>query len=62
MPFELVFPHDAPSPQLICVREGILECRADGAGHLSVSRLISTDPAAYLNPRYAPGARFNGGR
>jgi len=58
VPPELIFPCDAPLPQLICVREGIVECRADAEGRLAVGRLISTDPAAYLNPRYMPGARL----
>ena len=37
------------------VLEGV--CGADGS--FSVSRLISTDPRMYLDPRYAPGATLD---
>lgn len=60
VPQELIFPYRTPPAQLICVREGYVECRADSRGRLVVGRLISTDPFAYLNPRFSPGAYFKG--
>lgn len=47
-------------PECVCIRGGYLEGRREGDG-LVVSRLISTDPALYLDPQYAPGARFRRG-
>ena len=39
---------------------GFVEGTADNDG-FTVSRLISTDPASYLNPHYAPGSRMKHG-
>lgn len=36
---------------------GIVEGVRENGG-FTVSRLISTDPRAYLNPQYAPGGRL----
>lgn len=63
VPFEAIFgspgqagalPSDTASPagRECRVPGGLLEL--DGNGR--VSRLISTDPRLYLDPRYAPGA------
>ena len=58
IPPEQIFPGDAP-------RGG--ECRrmhnnfiqgVNMNGVFTISRLISTDPKMYLNPRYAPGRRI----
>lgn len=44
-------------PQAVCVKcpYGYLEGARDAQGGVVVSRVISTDPAAYLDPRFAPG-------
>ena len=58
IPPEQIFPGDAP-------RGG--ECRrmhnnfiqgVNMNGVFTISRLISTDPKRYLDPRYAPGGRI----
>ncbi len=43
--------------QAVCVRcpYGLVEGIRDGRGGVTISRVISTDPAAYLDPRMAPG-------
>ncbi|WP_303790606.1 YlzJ-like family protein [Anaerotruncus colihominis] len=57
IPPEQIFPGDAPQGS---------ECRrmhnnfiqgVNMNGIFTVSRLISTDPKLYLDPRYAPGGR-----
>lgn len=45
------------APQAVCVKcpYGYVEGVRNGQGGVVVSRVISTDPAAYLDPRLAPG-------
>lgn len=56
--FEQVFP---PPPGATVsykpVHGGMVEGMCEN-GSFTVSRLISTDPRAYLDPRYAPGGRL----
>lgn len=60
-PYEMIFAKDgAPRVKAITVPEGIVEAAGDNDGSLSVSRLISTDPRAYLNSKYAPGRKIGG--
>ncbi len=37
---------------------GFVDCLPLPDGQLQISRVISTDPAAYLDPAFAPGAIF----
>ncbi|MCI8653590.1 MAG: hypothetical protein HFF11_07875 [Angelakisella sp.] len=37
---------------------GLVDCLPLPDGRLQISRVISTDPAAYLDPAFAPGAIF----
>ena len=48
-------------PEAVCIRcsRGYLEGIRDSRGGLVISRLISTDPAAYLDPGLAPGATYH---
>ncbi len=62
-PFEAIFPQSTPvSTKSIQVPEGIVEASETAGGIFCVSRLISTDPRAYLNPKYAPGHSISTGR
>ncbi|MDY4192547.1 MAG: YlzJ-like family protein [Oscillospiraceae bacterium] len=54
---EFIWGGTEAQPQCVCIRGGYLEGVREG-DCLVVSRLISTDPALYLDPRYAPGARY----
>jgi len=63
MSFQSILPPEAfsgdgePLPYECCDCEyGHLEGRRDEQGNFVVARIISTDPAAYLDTRYAPGA------
>lgn len=48
-------------PKLCCMRctHGFVFGSRDEEGHFILSRLISTDPSAYLDPRFCPGARIS---
>ncbi len=60
-PYESVFGEECHADiKSIDVPEGIVEASAGEDGIMSVSRLISTDPRAYLNPKYVPGSRLEG--
>lgn len=55
VPYEAIFdvPNPTqPTPPLRQIDGGLLQLDEQGR----VSRLISTDPRLYLDPRYAPGA------
>lgn len=58
-----ILPPELPqeSPQAVCIRcpYGYLEGVRDEAGGVIVSRIISTNPAAYLDPRFAPGQVYH---
>lgn len=63
MSFQSVVPpealeHAAPLPpcELLLCPHGQLEGCRNAVGDFVVSRLLSTDPAAYLQLQYAPGA------
>lgn len=63
MPFQTILPPEAlqePSafPQAECraYRSGFLLGTCGGDGRFTISRMISTDPADYLNPALMPGA------
>lgn len=62
LPAEAYLPEDTP-PRRVCkrCRYGFVDCLPLPDGRLQVSRLISTDPAAYLDPAFAPGAIFPAG-
>ncbi|MDD2955201.1 MAG: YlzJ-like family protein [Oscillospiraceae bacterium] len=49
----------AARPECVRICQGYLEGVREGEA-LVVSRLIATDPSLYLDPRYAPGARWRG--
>lgn len=53
---------EAPAPQAVCkkCRYGYVDCLTLPDGRLQIRRVISTDPAAYLDPRYSPGNIFPG--
>ncbi|HIT08760.1 MAG TPA: hypothetical protein IAB55_06715 [Candidatus Merdivicinus faecavium] len=52
---EQIFPSDPPQTELKMVAGRLCECVREGE-RLRVSRLISTDPADFLNPALSPGA------
>lgn len=63
MPFQTILPPEAYEDSstietfecINCVH-GMLEGRYDRAGNFIVERLISTDPSAYLDARFAPSS------
>lgn len=57
LPPEAYLPQD-PTPEQVCKRcpYGFVDCLPLPDGRLQVNRIISTDPAAYLDPAFAPGA------
>lgn len=57
-PYELVFPPQEDVQQPVCARvRGQLVMGMRQGQSLTVSRLLTTDPAAYLDPDFAPGAQ-----
>lgn len=54
------FQEEAPVPQAVCkkCRYGYVDCLPLPDGRLQIRRVISTDPAAYLDPRFSPGEIF----
>ena len=55
-PAEAIFPQaDPPASRMMMVRGHLCECVREGEGY-AVKRLISTNPADYLEPELAPGA------
>ena len=50
----------APQPQAVCksCRYGFVDCVTDPDGRYRVRRVISTDPAAYLDPAFQPDQSF----
>lgn len=60
LPPEAYFEGGEPLPMECCsCPYGHMEGRRDPQGNFVVARIISTDPAAYLDSRYAPGATLN---
>lgn len=58
-PAELIFPAEMTGGTCSAARvEGQLVMGVRQGRTLRISRLISTDPAAYLNPRFAPGSQI----
>ncbi|MBR5485850.1 MAG: hypothetical protein IKV41_05010 [Oscillospiraceae bacterium] len=57
IPQNLMFPPEMPASQIKPCRYGYVECIANNGG-FTVSRLISTNPLAYLDPNFAPGSKF----
>ncbi len=55
-PYELIFPEKRAEIRDISVPGGVLETLRCSNGSMRIRRLISTDPRAYLNPAYSPGA------
>ncbi|MBC8570961.1 YlzJ-like family protein [Zongyangia hominis] len=58
-PAELIFPTDASAYQCSTARVGgqlVMGVRQGRS--FQVTRLLSTDPAAYLNPGFTPGAQI----
>lgn len=50
-------PASEPAPEEIRVGNCLFEGRRDGQNFL-ISRMISTNPADYLDERYSPGKRL----
>ncbi len=66
VPPELIFEETSPQPRAGAsrcrkIRGGMLEMTMTGDDDGRISRLISTDPKLYLNPRYSPGSRWKPG-
>lgn len=61
LPPEAYQPEDS-RPECVCkrCRYGFVDCLPLPDGKLQISRVISTDPAAYLDPAFAPGAPYPG--
>ena len=59
VPMDLICETPKP-PESKCVKcdNGYVEV-VNSASGWSVNRLISTDPAAYLNPIYTPGSKYD---
>ncbi|WP_053366222.1 YlzJ-like family protein [Bacillus sp. FJAT-27245] len=62
MPEELIFPPQQETGQLgrkIIIRDGVpLEVEPSGDG-LMIVRLLSTDPAHYMDARWLPGSKIS---
>lgn len=60
VPAELIEDAYEP-PEMKCVKceYGFLELNHQADGGWAVNRLISTNPADYLNPTYNPGSKYN---
>ena len=62
VPLEVVMAEDeaGPSPEeeVILPRGIRLVVRPDGMGGGIVTRLLSTEPQHFLDPRFSPGSRF----
>ncbi len=55
-PAELIFPTEMSAYCCTAARvEGHLVFGVLQGRSMTISRLVSTDPAAYLNPKFAPG-------
>lgn len=54
------YQQETPIPQAVCkkCRYGMVDCLPLPDGRLQITRVISTDPAAYLDPAFAPGEIF----
>ncbi len=65
MPHHTIMPMEALEEQPPVQETECLPCRygfvsgvRDAQGRLVISRIISTDPAAYLDPKFAPGQLY----
>ncbi|MCL6614161.1 MAG: YlzJ-like family protein [Firmicutes bacterium] len=63
VPLEVVMAEDEaekpPVEEEVVLPEGIrLVIRPDGMGGGIVTRLLSTDPRHFLDPRWSPGSKF----
>ena len=57
VPPESLLPTEEVTPtQCHSCKYGFIEGRSDEGGMFGVSRMMSTDPAAYLDPMFTPGA------
>lgn len=59
LPMEQVFPAPIPQTETRMVNGCLCECVKTGE-ELCISRLISTNPADFLNPAFAPGTPIKG--
>ena len=59
LPLEAVMgtPAESARPKCFFVADGLVETDGEGT-QMTVRRLISTNPKAYLNPLYTPGSPF----
>ena len=57
---ELLWADQPQMPEAVCVkcRYGYVQGHRDNQGGVVVSRIISTDPAAYLDPAFSPGKTY----
>ncbi len=55
IPPEAIFPDEPTEFETRQTRSGFIQ-GVNINGEFTVSRLISTDPSLYLDPRYAPGS------
>ena len=46
-------------PMCVCCSKGFLEVNSDTNGNFTISRIISTDPAVYLDEKFSPGSIFS---
>lgn len=58
IPPEAIFPDEPTEFETRQMRSGFIQ-GVNINGKFTVSRLISTDPSLYLDPRYAPGSTLN---
>ena len=59
VPANQIFPAEPPKTELVNLNGSFLEGIRSKDG-LQISRVISTDPAMYLNEKYAPGQADRG--
>lgn len=54
--YEAIFPTELPAETAYTYAGKTIYARETDEGELQIVRLMSTDPADYLNPDYSPGA------
>ncbi len=59
VPADQIFPAEPPRIELVNLNGSFLE-GTRGKDGIQITRVISTDPAMYLNEKYAPGQSYRG--